>query len=117
MGLVLQSLIGTIRPSVCSDRKNLFGYPNSVSYIPSIMIKLESKEEFKTIIFNVSKENNEGDVEEYLVTYQDSFDDFLVQEWDVRTMDNELVDDEILSDELIAFCKQQKQTETVYVEI
>ena len=81
------------------------------------MIKLESKEEFKTIIFNVSKENDKGEVEEYLVTYQDSFDDFLVQEWDVRTMDNELVDDEVLSDELIAFCKQQKQTETVYVEI
>lgn len=79
------------------------------------MIKLESKEEFKTIIFNVSKENDKGEVEEYLVTYQDSFDDFLVQEWDVRTMDNELIDDEVLSNELIEFCKQQP--ETTYVEI
>jgi hypothetical protein len=79
------------------------------------MIKLESKEEFKTIIFNVSKENDKGEVEEYLVTYQDSFDDFLVTEWDVRTMDNELIDDEVLSNELIEFCKQQP--ETTYVEI
>jgi hypothetical protein len=82
------------------------------------MIRLESKEEFKTIIFNVSKENDKGEVEEYLVTYQDSFDDFLVTEWDVRTMDNELIDDdEVLSNELIEFCKQQKQSETTYVEI
>jgi hypothetical protein len=79
------------------------------------MIRLESKEEFKTIIFNVSKENDKGEIEEYLVTYQDSFDDFLVQEWDVRTMDNELIDDEVLSNELIEFCKQQP--ETTYVEI
>ena len=81
------------------------------------MIKLESKEEFKTTIFNVSKENDKGEIEEYLVTHQDDFDDFLVVEWDVRTMDNELIDDEVLSNELIEFCKQLKQQEITYVEI
>ena len=71
------------------------------------MIRLESKEEFKTIIFSVVKEDENGEVKEYLVTHQDDFDDFLIQEWDVRSLDNELIDDEEVTRELIEYCKTQ----------
>lgn len=71
------------------------------------MIRLESKEEFKTIIFSVVKEEENGEVKEYLVTHQDDFDDFLIQEWDVRSLDNELIDDEEVTRELIEYCKSQ----------
>ena len=71
------------------------------------MIRLESKEEFKTIIFSVVKEDENGEVKEYLVTHQDDFDDFLIQEWDVRSLDNELIEDEEVARELIEYCKTQ----------
>jgi hypothetical protein len=76
-------------------------------YIYFIMIKIESKEEFKTTIFSVVKEDEKGETKMYLVTHQDSFDDFLMTEWDVRDEMNNLIEDEGVTSELIEYCKSQ----------
>jgi hypothetical protein len=81
------------------------------------MIKIESKEEFKTTIFSVVKEDEKGETKMYLVTHQDSFDDFLMTEWDVRDEMNNLIEDEGVTSELIEYCKSQfDSVKTEYTE-
>ena len=81
------------------------------------MIKIESKEEFKTTIFSVVKEDEKGETKMYLVTHQDSFDDFLMTEWDVRDEMNNLIEDEGVTSELIGYCKSQLDSvKTEYTE-